>query len=116
MKKNTKRRNHMKKEGSLRAARQGSFRVKRGDLNIMINVVKLEAEKPAWTQPALRKTAKGAKLRKQGSIRKGNGKGIPFALVAEQKMFGDLQNSMEQLGASIAGMGLVLERGDDEEQ
>ena len=80
-----------------------------------LNVVKVEEEKPVWARPAiLRTTSKGARLRRGESIRKGNRHPLSFAQIAEQNMFSDLHASMDQLGASLAEMGFVLEGADDE--
>ena len=103
----------LQKESSVNMKRQGSFRVTRGDLDMTLNVVKVEAETPAWCRPTvLRTTSRGARLMRGESIRRG--KKQPAAS-PEQTMFADFHDSMDQLGASVAEMGFFLEVANDEE-
>lgn len=107
----------LQKESSVNLKRQGSFRVTRGDLDMTLNIVKVELEEaPAFCRPTvLRTTSRGARLMRGESIRKSKKQQAPVVPSPEQSMFADFHASMDQLGASVAEMGFCLEGANDEE-
>jgi hypothetical protein len=102
-------RRRMTKKPSFRTTNQASFRLTRSDVDVTLNVVKLEEETPVWSRPnILRNTSRGAQLRKSGSIREGNN-GLSLAQFGEETASGAFQASVDQLCTSIQEMGFVLE-------